>query len=356
MGAVVGALVAGAIVWNGRDGTGNSAGKGNESSTANGSRNGSVISRPGDIQEILTKIEPATVKVEAKVSASSEFDQPGDSVGSGFVVESDGIIVTNSHVVAGAEEIQVVFDSGETMTAEILGRDPGADLAVLKVEAKGLPTAELGDSTALQVGDDVIAIGNALALEGGPTVTRGIVSALDRTIETEDGGLLTELIQTDAAINPGNSGGPLVNSAGQVVGINTAIADPQDFQNLGFAISIAHAQPFIEDLKLGERLVRPLMGVMSQTVDEQAVDEFGLKVETGALIAEVVDGSPADEAGVKAGDVVVKFDDIKITSAQELTEAVRASAPGRKAVAVIDRFGEKLTLEMTLGERLGTDK
>ncbi|TMR07687.1 trypsin-like serine protease [Nonomuraea turkmeniaca] len=166
--------------------------------------------------------------------------------GTGFVIAADGLIATNNHVVEGAQAIRVTLRDGRTLTAKVLRSDPAADLAVLRVNAGDLPVAPLGDSSTLKVGDPVIAIGNALALPGGPTVTEGIVSALDRTVQTDAGAQLQHVIQTDAAINPGNSGGPLVDASGRIVGINTAAAG--DAQNIGFSIAINGARRTIDDL------------------------------------------------------------------------------------------------------------
>src|SRR5207248_3353716 len=232
VGAVVGALVAGLVV---------AAVKDNRSTpgrTLAFSPNTSKIVRTGDVQSILAKIEPAVVSIRTRTLSLGDFLKPvpGEGAGTGFVIGSDGVIVTNNHVVAGAQSIEVVFADDRKMPARVLGRDPTTDLAVVKVDASDLATATLGDSDQLKVGDDVVAIGNALALEGGPTVTRGIVSALNRTITAENGVRLEHVLQTDTAINPGNSGGPLVNAAGEVVGINTAVAG--DAQNIGFSIAI----------------------------------------------------------------------------------------------------------------------
>src|SRR2546423_1825749 len=256
VGAVVGALVAGLLV---------AAVKENKSSNSGRaltfSNNTSKIARTGDIQEILARVEPAVVAIRTRTLSLGDFLRPvpGEGAGTGFVIGSDGAIVTNNHVVAGAQTIEVVFADDRKMPARVLGRDPTTDLAVLKVDASDLPVAGLGDSGALKVGDDVIAIGNALALEGGPTVTRGIVSAEDRTITAENGVRLEHVIQTDTAINPGNSGGPLVNSAGEVVGINTAVAG--DAQNIGFSIAITPAKPIIDELRQGTVRTRPFLGV-----------------------------------------------------------------------------------------------
>ncbi|MCZ7527448.1 MAG: trypsin-like peptidase domain-containing protein [Acidimicrobiia bacterium] len=235
--------------------------------------NTSVMTEPADVQEVLARVEPAVVAIQVTQDGpASQLLGENVSAGSGFVISPDGFIVTNNHVISdetGTQvggDIEVTFSDGETMPAEVVGRDPVTDLAVIQVDGENLPFAEIGDSDSLQVGDDVVAIGNALALEGGLSVTRGIVSALGRQVPTETGTVLTDAIQTDAAINRGNSGGPLVNASGEVVGINTAIADPQVAQNVGFAIAIAQAMPVIEQLRQGEDVEVAFLGVQTQTV------------------------------------------------------------------------------------------
>ena len=239
------------------------------------SPNTSKIARTGDVQEILAKVEPAVVAIRTRTLSLGDLFKPvpGQGAGTGFVIGSDGVIVTNNHVIAGAQSIEVVFADDRKMPARVIGRDPTTDLAVMKVDASDLPVATLGDSAALKVGDDVIAIGNALALEGGPTVTRGIVSAEDRSITAENGTRLEHVIQTDTAINPGNSGGPLVNSAGEVVGINTAVAG--DAQNIGFSIAINAAKPIIEELRQGTTRTRPFLGVKMFTLTPSIAQELG---------------------------------------------------------------------------------
>ncbi|TMR89020.1 S1C family serine protease [Nonomuraea basaltis] len=197
---------------------------------------------------ILAKIEPSIVTVRTRLVGVNALMEPvaEQGTGTGFVIGADGLIATNNHVVEGAQTITVTLRSGRTLTAKVLRSDPAADLAVLRVDATNLPVATLGDSSTLRVGDPVIAIGNALALPGGPTVTEGIVSALDRTVQTDAGARLKHVIQTDAAINPGNSGGPLVDASGRIVGINTAAAG--DAQNIGFSIAINGARTTIDDL------------------------------------------------------------------------------------------------------------
>jgi S1-C subfamily serine protease len=201
-----------------------------------------------DVPAVLARVEPSVVTVRTRLVGVNARDRPvaEQGTGTGFVVASDGLIATNNHVVQGAQTIAVTLGDGRTLPAQVLRSDPSADLAVLHVPAGHLPVAPLGDSGRLQVGDPVVAIGNALALPGGPTVTEGIVSALGRTIETNKGARLENVIQTDAAINPGNSGGPLVDATGHVVGINTAAAS--DGQNIGFAIAIDGARHTIDGL------------------------------------------------------------------------------------------------------------
>jgi serine protease Do len=201
-----------------------------------------------DAAAVLARVEPAVVTVRTRLVSVDALQQPiaEQGTGTGFVVAADGLIATNNHVVQGAQSITVVLANGRSLPAHVLRQDPAADLAVLRVSARHLTVAPLGDSRSLQVGDPVVAIGNALALPGGPTVTEGIVSALGRTIQTNKGAVLKNVIQTDAAINPGNSGGPLVDATGHVVGINTAAAS--DGQNIGFAIAIDGARHTIDGL------------------------------------------------------------------------------------------------------------
>lgn len=201
-----------------------------------------------DVSAVLPKVEPSVVTVTTRLVGVDAANQPvaEQGAGTGFVLASDGLIATNDHVVQGAQSITVTLSDGQTLPAQVVHEDPTADLAVVRVPVGNLPVAPLGDSSTLHVGDPVLAIGNALDLPGGPTVTKGIVSALSRTITEDDGATLQNVIQTDAAINPGNSGGPLVDASGHVVGINTASASQG--QNIGFAIAIDGARTTIDDL------------------------------------------------------------------------------------------------------------
>jgi serine protease Do len=201
------------------------------------------------------------------------------------------------------------------------------------------------------VGDEVIAIGNALALPGQPSVTRGIISALNRSIDTQINTTLDHMIQTDAAINPGNSGGPLVNSAGQVIGINTAIADPSQAQNVGFAISINQAKPIVEELRKGKSIQPAFLGVVTQTVTPAIENQLNLKVGTGAVVQRVEPSSPADNAGIQQGDVVVKVGDAQVKQAQDVGNAVRGHRPGDKVTIVVNRGGTTKSVDVTLASR-----
>ncbi len=309
--------------------------------------NTSVLERPRDVQEVLAKIEPATVAVSVDGGINA-----GGSAGTGFVISSDGVTITNNHVVEGVKKsIEVTLNDGRTLSATLLGRDPLEDLAVLKVEGSGLPTAKLGSSGKVQVGDDVIAIGNALALEGGLSVTRGIVSGLDRTIDTELNFQLQGIIQTDAAINRGNSGGPLVNSRGEVIGINTAIANPSYAQNVGFAIAIDRAKPIIEDLRQGKDRKIAFLGVAAQDVNERLVKELSLKVQRGALVVEIQTNSPASKSSLALGDVIVEIAGKEINSANDMVSVIRSKKPGDKIIIKYDRRGNEKTTSVTLAER-----
>jgi S1-C subfamily serine protease len=344
-GGVVGALVAGLVVAAVKD---KPASPGRSITY---SANTSKIARTGDIQEILAKVEPAVVSIRTRTLSLGDFLKPvpGEGAGTGFVIGSDGVIVTNNHVVAGAQSIEVVFADERKMPARVLGRDPTTDLAVLKVDVSDLPIAALGDSSVLKVGDDVVAIGNAHALEGGPTVTRGIVSAEDRTITAENGVRLEHVIQTDTAINPGNSGGPLVNSAGEVVGINTAVAG--DAQNIGFSIAINAAKPVIEELRQGTTRSRPFLGVKMFSVTPSIAQELAIKSQSGALVADVTAGSGAEVAGLRNGDVITSIDGKEVKAAEDVTSAVNTHKPGDEIKVTYSRGDQTTEATVKLGER-----
>jgi S1-C subfamily serine protease len=337
---LVGALVAGGIVAVATDDESGSSGSGATSVVL---RPSNTIGDRGDIAPILQAAVPAVVAIVDDGGPDS-----GGAAGTGFVISRDGVIVTNNHVVEGAREIQAVFSDGTTRDATVLGRNPPSDLAVVKVDGTDLPTIELGDSDRVQVGDDVVAIGNALALQGGLTVTRGIISGLHREVGTNTGSALEDVLQTDAAINPGNSGGPLVDSTGRVIGINTAIADPGSAQNVGFAIPISNAKAIIDLLRQGRQPA--LLGVQTIDVDQAKLDGNTVEVDDGAYVQRVTDGTAAARAGIEAGDVVVAVDGEDIPSAAALGGAIRQHKPGDEVEIEIDRQGERITVRATLTE------
>ena len=271
------------------------------------------------------------------------------SLGSGVIVSADGYILTNNHVVEGADEVRVTLDNGRReFVAEIVGRDPKTDLAVLKIDAAGLPAATLGDSDQLEVGDIVLAIGNPFGL--GLTVTSGIISATGR------GGLGIEdyedFIQTDAAINPGNSGGALIDAQGRVVGINTAILSRTGgFQGVGFAIPIELAHAIMDTLIQHGKVVRGFLGVNIQDLSPDLTDAFS--VEHGALVTGVTKGSGADAAGIKTGDVITTLNGSPVEDGRRLRLAIGRFTPGSEVKLGIIRNGEKLDITAKLGEQAG---
>ena len=304
-----------------------------------------------------------------------EFFIPGQ--GSGFVYDKEGHIVTNYHVVEGAEEIEVTFSDGTIVEAKVIGTDPDSDLAVLKVDLppERLQAVELGDSDELEVGQRVIAIGNPFGLNG--TMTTGIISALGRTlplgrISTTVGGRFSipELIQTDAAINPGNSGGPLLDSQGRVIGVNTAITSPSgSFAGVGFAVPVNLVKRVVPELIEKGHYAYPWLGITGTTLVPRIVEEMDLPVERGALIVEVVEGSPADRVGLRGGkrdwvvevygkptalggDVIIAIDGVKVKSMEDLiVYLVKETKVGQRVKLTIIRDGKEMRIEVKLAER-----
>ena len=272
------------------------------------------------------------------------------ALGSGFIISSDGYIVTNNHVVEGADKITVNLNGGKGkgLQAKVIGTDADTDLALLKVEGRrDLPVLEFGNSDAMEVGDWVLAIGNPLGLNN--TVTAGILSAKGRDLHS---GPYDNFLQTDASINPGNSGGPLINMKGEVIGINTAIM--ANGQGLGFAIPSSLASRIIDDLRSGKKVSRGWLGVSIQDVSEDMAKALGIKETRGAIIGKVMPGEPADRAGLQAGDVITSIDGEPVGSASEATRKIAALRPGAEARVQILRNGEEKTLRVKLGERDAT--
>ena len=337
-----------------------------------------------NIKAVLEAVQESVVIV--KVTTDE-----GDVTGSGFIVTPQGRIVTNAHVVENANRVDVRFFGGELVPARVMVTDPARDLAVLQVDRDGLPTVRLGSTDGVEVGDEVIAIGNALDIIGEPTVTSGIVSGLNRYIEFEDGKRLVRLIQTDAAINPGNSGGPLVNAAGEVIGVNTAIARRLSAgiglaEGIGYAISIDHARPIIDLLLEGVVQAKAYLGVRIVSVedwinrddppdaddsepdggigdlgpetvepgpdpdDELADIEVAPQVTYGALVVGIDPGEAADRAGIEPGEVIVEFEGETIRTSKDLVVEILARLPGdRVDMGVIGLDGKLRSVELELG-------
>jgi S1-C subfamily serine protease len=356
VGALVGALAAGGIVAASHHNTTRTVIEAPAGSDSQ-SRPASVIQKPGDIASILAKVRPSVVRIDVTINSNSNPFGGGSSgqeqgVGTGFIISSDGYIATNAHVVANATSVQVKLDGGQEVPGRVVGASTQSDLAVVKINGKNLPVAELGDSDALVVGDQVIAIGNALGLEGEPTVTSGIVSGLDRVLQEPNGTNIPNCLQTDASINPGNSGGPLVNGAGQVIGINTAIADPSQSNNIGFAISINQAKTVITALQAGKQPQLAFLGISTETVGPGSQDvPSNLSVTQGAYVTSVASSSAAANAGIRQGDVVVRIDNQAVTSSDDVINNVRRHAPGDKISVVVNRNGTEKTFTVTLQTR-----
>ena len=311
---------------------------------------------------VSARVLPAVVNVTTNIYEPSPtgLPQQAKGVGTGFVVRPDGVIVTNCHVVQGASRITVSTSAQDPIryAARVIGGDCEHDLAVLKVNADGMATVPLGDSGALQLGQSVVAFGYALALEGGPSVTAGIVSSLDRTIDVPDpqctvcaNGVRTYsgVLQTDAAINHGNSGGPLVNMRGQVVGINSAGSDSA--QNIGFAIPIDAAKDTIQHAIEDPLKATAYLGVSTRTVTSDVAFELNLPTDSGALVLATLRNGPASDAGVKVGDVIVEVDGRQVTTADDLGTILDDLEPGTTVdVKVVGRGGER-TDSVTLGTR-----
>jgi S1-C subfamily serine protease len=361
-----GALAVGSAIWDG------------ETTTVVAEPDG--VAAPAVFQESLAstvgriyrEAAPGVVQVTSSVVAEDPFfgEQRGQSLGSGFVIDRRGHIVTNFHVIDGAEEIFVNFSRDDQLEAKVIGTDPSTDLALLEVDAqqRALTPLDLGDSTAVQVGDDVVAIGNPFGLDR--TVTRGIVSALQREIESPSGFTIDKVIQTDASINRGNSGGPLLDTSGRVIGVNTQILtgsqSEQGNVGIGFAVPVNTVKEVIAELIEDGRVDHPYLGVTMQTIDEKLAETFRLPVDRGVLLAEVRPGSPAANAGLRGGttpvvvegesyvlggDVVTHVDGNAVETADQVQGAIAAKEPGDEIDLEIRRGEETRTVRVTLVRR-----
>jgi serine protease Do len=273
---------------------------------------------------------------------------PVEGVGSGVVIDEKGYILTNNHVIDDAERLKVTLADGRVLRGRVVGNDEMTDLAVIKVEAEQpLPAAELGNSDDLKAGQIVMAIGNPFGLNGGPAVTAGIVSSLNRSIQARSGVL--ELIQTDAAINPGNSGGPLVNTKGEVVAINTA--NMPYAQGIGFAVPVNTAKSILKELIEKGRVTRPWIGVASMKVTPQLARYYGLPASEGALIAKVEPYSPADDAGLRKGDIIEGIDGSRVEDPSQIASHVRKKHVNDQLTLTVNRYGRQIQVPIQVDER-----
>jgi serine protease Do len=311
-----------------------------------------TISSGLSTKELVAEVSPAVVSIVTESVSYNWFWQavPTTGAGSGIIISPDGYIVTNNHVVEGATKVTVTLSNGDTFDATIVGTDAQTDLAVVKINASNLTYLNFLNNSLeqLSVLDPVIAVGNALALPGGPTWTTGVVSNLGRSIEEENGVVLNGIIQTDAAINPGNSGGPLLDTAGQVVGINVAIAS--NAENIGFAISTDTAIPVVQSIIAEGKVARPWLGVEVATVTSTIQHYYNLAVGAGALITSITSGGPADKAGLRPGDVITKLDNENISTTQDLVSAISSHQIGDHVEITYYRGSAQKVTNVTLGE------
>lgn len=304
----------------------------------------------------VRRVGPAVVTVINQLPPRRTFGritQP-EARGSGVIIDDEGHIVTNNHVIEGAQALSVILSSGERRDAKLIGADVFSDLAVIQIDAAGLPRADLGDSSALEVGQAVVAIGSALG-DFRNTVTVGVVSGLGRSLDTENDFKLEDLIQTDAAINQGNSGGPLIDLQGRIVGINTAIVGRSSSgvvaEGLGFAISVNTVRDVAAQLIATGKVARPSLGIGYEPMTPQMASYYGLSVSTGILVTDVPSGSAAAQAGLQPGDVIVRIEDNDIDDSNPFLNVLMRFKPGDKVKLLVNRYGQSLTISATLGQR-----
>tara|TARA_Y100000590_G_scaffold468658_1_gene652404 strand:- start:3979 stop:5172 length:1194 start_codon:yes stop_codon:yes gene_type:complete len=308
-------------------------------------------------EDVMTTVEavralgPSVVQISADTAAISLYNQiiPQTGVGSGIIIDKSGNILTNNHVVEGADLITVTLNDGRSYPATLVGSDNITDLAVIKISAAKLVPAKIGRSADLQVGEDVIAVGHALGLKGGPTVSKGVVSALERTIQTDAQRAMVDLIQTDASINPGNSGGPLANSKGEVIGINTAIID--DSNGIGFAINIDDAHVVVDQILASGTVLRGFLGITPFNVTDSIREQINLPVADGVIIASVVTGFPAEKSGLQREDVIVMLNEVSIENAGDLSKFLLDNPPGSEVQVRFYRNGELQTVVIVLADK-----
>src|SRR5215207_9682316 len=304
-----------------------------------------LVSDPGG----LTQDEATIIRVAREITPTVVSVTQPQGAGSGIIVSRDGVVLTNAHVVGESRTVDVGLADGRTLRGQVVGRDPTIDVAVVRVSAQNLPTAPLGDSDKLEVGQSAIAIGNPLGLER--TVTSGVVSAVNRNPR---GISLDGLIQTDAAISPGNSGGPLVDSRGRVIGINTAVLAGAGASGLGFAVPINLANDVVRQILSTGRITRAYLGISFADVEPELAQQFGLPVKAGIIIGRVEAGSPAASAGLRPQDIIVRANDTSITNGGDLRRLLRTLTPGAPVRLDVVRPTGRTTLTVRLGEAPST--
>ena len=314
-----------------------------------------AISQLPSLRDLVERVGPAVVAIDTSTIAVDFFLRrieqrgSGSGSGSGVIIRSDGYIITNDHVISDASTLRVALSDGRVFDAVTVGRYPEGDIAVVKIEVdEDLPTLDFADSDDVRVGDWVLAIGNALGLEGGPTVTAGIVSARGRTLQTEIGTTLADLIQTDAAFNEGNSGGPLINLEGRVVGINTTVL--ASAQGIGFGVSSNSARRFSDDLIEFGAVRRPLIGLGLETIRESMAHALGLPVSRGVLVTNVGPG-PGEDAGIQELDVIMEIEGKPVGSRPEFLADLWNYRPGDEIVVTVLRAYRQIDITVSLDER-----
>jgi len=296
--------------------------------------------------DIIEKVSKSVVHINTvRVVQDYYRAQPLQGAGSGFILENTGLIVSNAHVIAGAQRIGIVIQGQDIIEGQIIGSCRNTDVSAIKVDAKDLIIAELGDSDKLRVGQRVYAIGNPLGLMGGPTVTSGVISALDRTI-TGPNGRPMSVVQTDAAINPGNSGGPLVDAKGRVIAVNTAIIPYA--QGIGFAIPINSVKDCINKIKNPEKYATPYIGIDGIGITPRIANYYGLYTSKGVLVTNVVENSPSDKVGLQPGDVILAFDSVETAEPETLRREILKRKVGEKIILTVIRGGTRAKLELVL--------
>lgn len=299
------------------------------------------------VLDTIERVSKSVVNISTVKLIHNIFYQavPVSGMGSGTIISPDGLILTNNHVVGGTEKINVTLHSNEVVEGCIVGASAIQDLAVVKIPNRDLPAAEMGDSDKLRVGQRVYAIGNPFGLAGGPSVTSGVISAINRTIES-DRGLIEGLVQTDASINPGNSGGPLLDLNGRVVAISTAIIPFA--QGIGFAIPVNSAKSITTEIATKGSLQKPWLGIVGLTLTLQVARYYGLPIDRGVLVTKTVEGSPAEAAGLAEGDIIVQFGNVSVLAIEDLVDQVQKHKVGEQVRLFAVRNGREHFFDLIL--------